>query len=355
MEKVNFIKEYQREQMRPDRLQLSKTFFSLILLIIIGLPFVVMFSPENNYNRIEIDTVNDSVSSSLPKDIRQSISSEEENIDSFDVNPKSGRWDVTETGVTDDRIIDGNLRLITTENETDSSSEYFMQRGLQKTDAKIDYRYKALMDNSSQYFRDVLGDSADFEEGDRESFTTNFFNPQSITIENGIISWSTNGDANRDGIKAIIPTTGEEVYYTLEFRAKVDVADTLIIGYDGSDFFDIEPIGTEWTVFIQDYSFFDTTDRVGFYLDDNGVNTIYIDYVKLIGDLDYATHVEGEIEDTWDWEDSQEYFFTEEGNVSDFNDGTTENWLAVSATELLNNLNNEYLNITSDGVPGGDL
>ncbi|KKK64063.1 hypothetical protein LCGC14_2988000, partial [marine sediment metagenome] len=61
----------------------------------------------------------------------------------------------------------------------------------------------------------------------------------------------------------------------------------------------------------------------------------------------YATH-ENSVGDTWDWEDSQEYFFDDLGNVSDFNDGTTEGWIATAGTLI--NEGSEYLKFVRGGA-----
>lgn len=49
--------------------------------------------------------------------------------------------------------------------------------------------------------------------------------------------------------------------------------------------------------------------------------------------LDYATE-EG---DAWDWDNSDEYWYDEESNVSDFDDGSLENWEAYSANTAVIN------------------
>jgi hypothetical protein len=301
------------------------------------------------------------------------ISSEEENIDSFDVSPKSGRWDVTETGATDDRIIDGNLRLITTENTTSESSEYFMKRGLQKTDSNIEYRYKAQMDNQSQvdYFTSVLGDSADFEEGDSEGWVDNQLDQ---TISNGILTLNPSGAVSSadfciNACNNIAPQLNGHIYKKLEFTARINeeyqtAGESINILYRTGAW----PSGSEPSIAIltnlttqwQDFSLsFPNIEKFYFSrfrlddLDDGTLTTteaLEFKEIKFVGDLDYATHAEGEVEDTWDWEDSLDYFTDSVlDNTSDFNDGTTEGWVDGGAGTV-SNAGNEYLKYIGSGA-----
>jgi hypothetical protein len=121
---------------------------------------------------------------------RSKLTAEEENIDSFNVNPKSGRWNVSETGNSSDTIINSNLRLVTTEDTEGELSQYFMRRELQKTDGNFEYRYKTNLTNqriidtdyftingdaldfndSSEFFTTVVGDFDTFNDGTNESW-----------------------------------------------------------------------------------------------------------------------------------------------------------------------------------------
>ena len=113
-------------------------FFITIVLILsfILVPFIYI-SPYNNISTT--DSLSDQPNQPLSK-----VSAEQENIDSFDVNPKSGRWDVSDTN-TDDYIIDSNLRLISSTNSS-TDSDYYATRGLTKSDGKYEYRYKTSCD-----------------------------------------------------------------------------------------------------------------------------------------------------------------------------------------------------------------
>lgn len=272
------------------------------------------------------------------------VSADEENIDSFDVNPKSDRWSITDT-VTDDTIIDSNLRIISSTNDTSSTSEYFAQRGLTKSDAKYEYRYKTEYDgdNTSEYFRDVLGDSADFEEDDENFIYLAGSAVISISQSNRLIdiSWGTTTQLGFSGIDA-----SKLLYNQIEIKIKGNLTlwsfrdqDNIVLGSQLS-------ITTSFVVYT--ISITPTNDLTQLRLrNDNGaIATTQIDYIKLIGSYDYATHDES-VGDTWDWKDSLEYFFDDLGNVSDFRDGTTENWtISGGLGDTINNLNAEFLNIT---------
>jgi len=85
------------------------------------------------------------------------LSDESDTIDSFDVNPKSGRWAVTDSA-SSDTIQDSNLVIANYENDTTDQS-YFATRSLIKDDSKTDFRFKTEVDltNTSEFFRDQLG------------------------------------------------------------------------------------------------------------------------------------------------------------------------------------------------------
>lgn len=324
---------------------------SFILAVLI----VSLFSPL-----ISLAPVSPDISPNSPP-INQKVSSEEENIDSFDVSPNSGRWNVTNNLITDDRIVDSNLRLITVNNDTTDSAGYEMDRGMRKTDGKVEYRSKADGGgNNSEYFRDQRADSKDFEEGDLEGLG----GLSSMTANNGIFS-ANFPVVSADFLTGVIPSgVPTDIYHTFQIRMKTNQEGEesglffrAITALGGSIIGGNILLTTEWTVFEVDLSAdadWVTVREEGMTLrfDDNDDGTleaeefIFIDWIKLIGDLDFATHVESEVEDTWDWEDSKEYWFNVESNISDFEDGTTEDWFALGgSTAVASNVG--WLNITN--------
>jgi hypothetical protein len=118
----------------------------------------------------------------------------EETIDSFDVNPEGGRWDVTKTGNVADEIVDGNLHVETTGT---TNSEYLATRGLVESEDEINYRYRAEsqtdaafgeimydIGHAREYFEHEKGDAIDFKEGDKED----------LVIKNGAEWYIKNND-----------------------------------------------------------------------------------------------------------------------------------------------------------------
>ncbi|KKM10363.1 hypothetical protein LCGC14_1721980, partial [marine sediment metagenome] len=202
----------------------------------------------------------------------------------------------------------------------------------------IDYRYKALMDNSSQveYFIDVLGDSAEFEE-DTEGFLA-FSGTNTINQNNGVLTITRTVTDNTWGLILLDGVNiASEIYHTLEIRAKgntsINGMHPFWVFQNGSTDFNETGLSltTEWQIQTLDLSSLNnwsnmigSVEQLDIWFTSNGSVSIDIDYIKLIGDLDYATHAEGEIEDTWDWEDNNEYFHDEEGDAIDFDEGDTE-------------------------------
>ena len=312
--------------------------------------FILLFS------FISIPPVDGEVSSISSPDtggVAASIASEEENIDSFDVNPKSGRWNVTNDNNTDDLVTDSILRMTTINNLTSDGITdpvgYEMNRGLTKTDGKVEYRMAASGGgNQTEFFRDVIGDKADFDEGDSEGFTLN--GAGSTSVDNGIFTVVTGAAAAFGGMDSITDFFSYPLYHTIEFKFKADsVFDAVVfLGRDGgfikSLFFTTE---TDWT--IESLTIDREFDR--FHIRKNNVaeeHTFYFEYIKVIGDLDYATHIEGEIEDTWDWEvDNSTENWTGTGvNNLNVSEGFLRGTMAVGAFAVLDSPAN--LNIDTD-------
>ena len=270
--------------------------------------------------------------------VAASVASEEENIDTFDVHPGSGRWTIDADEQTD--LVDDSLYVIDDVNNDSSESDFFINRGLSKTDGKTDYRMKAEGGgNQTEYFRDVIGDRCDFEEGDDEEWDDI---DASSSVANGIIIIVPLGPY--DGIEYTFNYgIGQEVYTDINIRIRAEAETTLYLTWflDGNivhyDYTNV--IKTDWEVWNEplDYYMF---DKVQILTQIDNTAKLFIDYIEIIGDLDFATHIESEVEDTWDWEDSSEYWYDVESNVSDFNDGTIEDWTLTRG---------DTLNVTDDG------
>lgn len=332
----------------------SKCLISLVLLVNL---FSLYYFPQ------QIGEENALFNPSPP--LQEKPMSEEENIDSLDVNPKSGRWNVSTDDTTDDLITDSQLRLITTNNETSGSSEFDMNRGMRKSDGKVEWRSMANGGgNQTSYARDQLGDDWDFE---TDSNNWGVSSGSTVSQSEGLLSVIRSASDSTWGIVQTftneIPT---DVYNSFEIKIKgtgsIQTNNRLRWTYADTSFqesvFQAGSLSAEWQTFEIDLSADSNwagTTTVK-YLEvlhattsDGGVQ---IEYINLIGDLDFATHVESEVEDTWDWEDSHDFFYTEENNVSDFDDGTTEGYTGASGSSVAVN-SSGYLTITSGGVTQG--
>ncbi len=239
----------------------------------------------------------------LTNPVLQITATEEENIDSMDVHPSGGRYTIIQDTLTDDSIVDSSLRMITVANSS-SDAGYEANRGLASSDDKIEFRLSASgAGNQTEYSRDVLGDTWDFEEGDAEGWNS-FQAPDSV--ENGIAIYS--GAALR--VRHLSLDASLEVYHTLSFRYKTNVTAWSIKFFDAPVVLD-QTLGitlegdSTWNIFTFALSAItDFRDLGGISIRTVVDATISLDYIQLIGDLDFATHVEGQVEDTWDFEEA---------------------------------------------------
>jgi hypothetical protein len=260
-------------------------------------------------------------SSDSPPSPHLSVNAEQDNVDSFDVNPKSGRWNVSKDQKTDDLVTDSQLRLTTVENATGSSSEYLMDRGLRKLDSKVEFRLSGDGGgNESEYFRDTLGDESDFEEGDLDNWASDVTGV--LSVSDGILNVQIT--ANFSGIIHVpsaeqptviikrvetrVKTNDSNAEFFMWIRDSVS-GDRYVFGseafsFDANQWFDLSIALTGFGLPTG------TAPRTWNDLQLNMFNVIgaaanfSVEYFRIITDLDFASHVEGEIEDTWDWEEA---------------------------------------------------
>lgn len=281
--------------------------------------------------------------------------SEEENIDSFDVSPASGRWNVTSDDLTDDLVTDSILRMTTVNNETSASTGFAMDRGMRKTDGKVEYRMAASGGgNQTEFFRDVIGDKSDFDEGDDEGWTA--VSGGATSIANGILIDTFTGNDPAWGIRGTL-SFSMNIYHTLELKIKgIGVPNGFFrvewIGTRSSKLFTVNGgvMPTEWTVVSVDLpASGDWSNKLVTFdilFGTETTATVNIDYIKFIGNLDYATHIENEIEDTWDWEvDNSTEGFTGLLNMN-VSEGFLRGTMVAATSDLLNSPAN--LNIDTD-------
>ncbi len=103
---------------------------------------------------------------------------------------------------------------------------------------------------------------------------------------------------------------------------------------------------SDWTGII-------TNPIIRFYTDSGNFNStnneFNLDWINLFGNLDFFTHVESEIEDTLNFAESSDYFQDVLGDVSDFDDSTTEDWVGFGGSTAVNM--DGHLNVTRGADP----
>lgn len=238
---------------------------------------------------------------------------EEENIDDFAIHPAQ-RWNSI-SDEAQDVITGDSYEIYSLNNETEGNTEFVKSRGLRTQDMKVSSLLKVdAGGNGTEYARDTLGDAFDFNE-DNDQWSGLLAEGN----ENGLY-FGTCAAAAADNFigaeRGIIPT---KIFNTFNIRIKSDSAINIFPrgkDTDGSFFTLGSPVAlvqfewneisfnldddSDWTddqEFVNTY--FQITDELG---NLEGDEKIFVDRVELLGVLDFATAVSGEIEDTWNWE-----------------------------------------------------
>jgi len=286
--------------------------------------------------------------------------SEEEEIDDFSVMPNY-RWQNLSSTSNTFESNENEYHIFSSSNGSDNAV-FRKTRQLNSKDMYFESRIGISNDsfNEVEYFRDVLGDPCDFEEDDE-----GFINEDSV--KDGIIEFSKSG-TGWFGRTYLNKEISRDLEIECEIKIKSDTITNIRIC--------LLDERTNW-IYYSDFSLSKawTTIRtqvktlsIGlgnikyFQLNNLGGDNIhiYIDYIKIFTKFDFVSHVESEIEDTWDWEDSREYFYDELRNISDFNDGSLESaylysvgtltnvdgWANVSYSGSLEKVLNLYINVS---------
>jgi len=295
------------------------------------------------------------------------MAAEEEEEDNFTTMPNY-RWENQSTtdSAVQERLIGDQYEVYNYNNETTGTQKFEKSRELNSRDFYYESRFALdVGGNQTEYFRDQLGDSCDFEE-DVDGWNS-FSGAAGLTIDDGLllIQRSTSDTSWGASFENTIISTDIYTKFIIRLKAVGVSQYNLRVGFDNSQGtkYDIVIIAgvlpTEWTIYEVDLTAYsswitsvDFVSALMFYAATVSSGKFYVDYIKLISDLDYATHVEDEIEDTWDFEDSSEYWFTEELNVSDFNDGTTEGWDGAPFGSTIENLDG-WLNVSETHIELG--
>lgn len=281
------------------------------------------------------------------------LAAEEEEEDNFTTMPNY-RWENQSTtdSAVQEQLIGDNYEIYNANNQTSGTQKFEKSRQLISRDFYYESRFALdVGGNETEYFRDIVGDPCDFTEGDQEGWRS-YGDTTDFNVVDGILSYETID--KWDGIQWDFrgdESEGIHSNFEIKVKASRSVQVYFFTRYDGSGTaMNVFTIGTSWDIYssdiidsIFDWAYFNTLSS------ETETCIFYVDFIELNGDLDYATHVEGEIGDTWDWEDSNEYFYDEESNISDFNDGTTEGWYNRSYNFDMTNYNG-WLNVTAEEV-----
>ena len=264
------------------------------------------------------------------------LAAEEEEEDNFTTMPNY-RWEnesTTDSAVSE-QLIGDNYEVYNYNNETSGTQKFEKSRELNSRDFYFESRFALdIGGNQTEYFRDAIGDACDFEEGDQDGWVA-LMTP-TITVSDGIMKIII--DEAYEGARFVLPKSRSiEIFEKVRIRIKCsEEGRTLLFGLRKDDQItylnEYFTLTKNWKTHEAIKAAFDGTPDedytdIRFQITSGSFPlTLYVDFVEIIEDLDYATHIESEVEDTWDWEDSDEYWYTEEENVSDFNDGSTEGW-----------------------------
>lgn len=299
------------------------------------------------------------------------VASEEEETDQF-VNMPNYRWyNQTSTSGSTEQLIGDNYEIYTKNNETSGTEKFEKSRKLNSRDFYTESRFGLdIGGNVTEHYRDYRGDAVDFtEDGERDQVSGGY-----------MTSW-TDSDVT-DGVLKLVPTGSNNYLYiygapvtsftvaesfpfslfdSLQIRVKTESSLKIKAYYSCTDDF--------WKSYAQTiYSNFDGDDGwviLTFDADDfgtpmsleGGISSqvriirfdvyhqtltpmpssayVYVDWIKLYKKIDFANTVEGEVEDSWDFNDNGEYWYHTENNISDFNDGTRELYTATQGLSVV--------------------
>lgn len=242
---------------------------------------------------------------------------EEENIDDFAIHPAQ-RWNSI-ADEAEDVITGDSYEIYSLNNETEGNTEFVKSRGLRTQDMKVSSLLKVDTGGDRiEFSRDTLGNTWDFNiDGDQKGWTKTE-GTATVSVSGGIMAITITGNSNRLKIDFLTGLIATDVYESFNIRIKADII-------DANPFFTLRNLPTEQlvttpvTFFTEEWQTFnfDLSDdpdwtgtltglRLQFDEADDLLNTglvIYIEFIELFGDFDFATSVKGEIEDTWDWEE----------------------------------------------------
>jgi hypothetical protein len=310
----------------------------------------------------------------LMHDTTPVLAAEEDEEDNFTAMPNY-RWvnqTTTDSNVVERLIGNDYYSIQNTNNETSGNQKIEKSRQLIDRDFYVDTKFQLdLGGDQIEWFRDIKGDECDFTEGDQEDLTGVYL--YTPTIENGVLK----GNGNGYGYAAVVHGGDHGSYAlqrTVRTRVRADFPFKTVVywNWDYTDFWgnvvsnqtsQLAPYvwhEVELTIPVNVYDYNLERLRISINRDDGSMiestDWYYWDYIEQYLDLDYASHIEGEVEDSWNWDDSDDYFhdeeddicdfntpkdywIVEEENASDFEDGSLEDWSAGAGSILVENVN----------------
>ncbi|KKN63148.1 hypothetical protein LCGC14_0504810 [marine sediment metagenome] len=247
-------------------------------------------------------------------------------------------------------------------------------------DWEIDY----VVDNAGEveYFLTEEGDSIDYTEGDDEQFESLPDATQTISYGTNTVAKTGTGQYISTWSKDTFPLNIEpRIYPTLVLTIKSLLSSPSIIrlteinynifgmctrSYSAGGLLNLTTTMVEYHFYFSNCptypQWFESKDednivgnidklKLVFYHGDGTTQTNFpisdvyeIDSIELVGKTEFATHVKG---DSYDFQDSLEYFYNIVQNVSDFDDGSLENWIVTNYGSGSNE-QSEYLKLVSD-------
>lgn len=296
------------------------------------------------------------------------LSAEEEEEDDFTVPPNFRYENQSTTTNSQEDLIGDLYDIYTSQNATTGNAKFEKSRLLNTRDFYVDTKFQ--IDNGgneTEWFRDVKGNVCNFDDGSKEDWL-NYGGISSSTVNEGYLILDLPGDwdgidyranynfnlAVWEGIRLKIKASVEN--FVLDFRMFEFYGSNSYMTYDAT-------IGTTWEELdipfanfslYRQFKSYDSFKRI--IINSDGSNSaypviLYLDYIEIYGKYDYATAIEGEVEDTWDWDNFQEYFYHEEENISDFGDGTTEDWSGYLGSTVAQEKG--WIHLTEQGDEGG--
>ncbi len=322
----------------------------LLLITLFFSSFVIIF-------QINPSLFNDS-SDPYSTDANFKISAEEEDIDSWDVagfdtvNNKDGRYNKLANIGNENFIEQSELHIITTVNTSSGSSEFALSRALADLEETGNGRYKTDGGgNQTEFFRDEIGDLADFTE-DNEGFVKTAGQAATNSVSNGIYKYSVTGSGGTSSqIKIRAVSFNIELVNKFIVRYKGNANDDFTIELRGSSlgWSALASVTTEWQTVEWDTSTFstnwnatETQTQVRLMVREvsgngnlDGDEILELDYFQMFSDIDYFTFDNSE-GDTLDWNEADDEGFTNKDRCV-LNQDSTNGWENISfSTNFVN-------------------